>query len=699
MILPIGHEEMTVRRLPWVTFGLIASCIAVHVGSLGSYPPDFYHEWGLVPIAPTPVSILSYMFVHGGWIHLLGNLFMLFLAGPPIEDRWGRPVFAAFYLAAGVASAGFYMALAPESPLPLVGASGAIAGVMGACLVRHAKRKIRFGYFFFFVGRIARGTFWAPAWAMLPLWFANELLMASIADSMGIESGIAYWAHVGGFAFGTVFALSVRQLRIEERFLHPAIEARITLVRANPAIEEALELREQGDLEGAYDRLARECRAHPDDTDVATAFWDVACAARRAEEAAPTLLRRVRAELASGGGAGRETAARFFTEVAEAAPHVRAEPALLLRLAPVLLEMGERDKAVLALRHAVDPAQRAVTPGAAMRALELARELDPPTALAAARRALDGDLHEAKREKLEELVAELEAAGISAASAAEDEEICDPRAIDLEGEPSPPPLPETLAQGIDATPPGLAALEIGEDGELVRSADSTELMEDAELPAAPPFAPLAAHRAVTPPPLPSPPREARSKLARPLVPPPLPPVLAGAASEERLPEDASVEPLSEDDIAFASAAAVPRRQGVKVVDAVPVAIEDDALSFQHAAGRSARLAYGRIQAIAVAAVEGLAEKPVLLVDLLLNWRATDDGPLRIVRLRSDAFDVRTLVPEHRERPMEAFRALVDRLLERSGADPLPGPDAARGRPFARFRDPVAYHRGVLQVDP
>ena len=149
-----------------------------------------------------PSTLITYQFLHGGFLHLFGNLFFLFLAGPFIEDVWGRPVFAAFYLTAGALSALMFALRYPELDEPLIGASGAVAGVMGAFLVRYWKTRIRFLYFFI---PFRPGTFTAPAWLMLPLWFARELVFAQAWDvaSPGTGGGgVAHWAHVWGFAFG-----------------------------------------------------------------------------------------------------------------------------------------------------------------------------------------------------------------------------------------------------------------------------------------------------------------------------------------------------------------------------------------------------------------------------------------------------------------------------------------------------------------
>jgi hypothetical protein len=152
-----------------------------------------------------------------------------------------------------------------------------------------------------------------------------------------------------------------------------------------------------------------------------------------------------------------------------------------------------------------------------------------------------------------------------------------------------------------------------------------------------------------------------------------------------------------DAVAREASAGVARFCDLKVIEAVPLELGDVGVAVQRAGGDRAQVAYESITAIAVAAVGGLAGKPVLLVDLIVNWNDTGGGPLQLIRLRSDAFDVRALIPGA-TRSVDAFRALLEQLLARTGAVPLPDIDAVRGRPFGRYGDLVAYHRAVLQVD-
>jgi hypothetical protein len=145
------------------------------------------------------------------------------------------------------------------------------------------------------------------------------------------------------------------------------------------------------------------------------------------------------------------------------------------------------------------------------------------------------------------------------------------------------------------------------------------------------------------------------------------------------------------------AAAVPRFHDAKCIEVVPVAWKGSRLSLQQGSATPAWLDLSQIQAIACAAVTGLAERPVVLVDLLLNWSDVTEKPLRVLRLRSDRFDPSRILPGS-VGGLDGFRALLDALIERSGATPLPDERQARGRPFARFESLERYEREVLSID-
>jgi len=192
------------------------------------------------------IGWLTHMFLHLGWMHLLGNLFFFYLVGPMMEDVWGRPLFAGLYFAGGLVAAGAHALLDLSSSTMMVGASGAVAACMGAFALRYAKRRVRLAYFIW-IFRIWRGTTFWPAWLCGLLWFLNEgwdFLRA------GGNSGVAVMAHLGGFAFGAALAFGLRASGVESKYVAPKVEATFTW-QQHPSIQKAQAALEQGDLSAA----------------------------------------------------------------------------------------------------------------------------------------------------------------------------------------------------------------------------------------------------------------------------------------------------------------------------------------------------------------------------------------------------------------------------------------------------------------
>jgi membrane associated rhomboid family serine protease len=198
---------------------------------------------------------ITHLFLHFGWMHILGNLLFFYIAGPLLEDIWGRAFFAGFYLAGGVI-AGIVQALFERgSPVAIAGASGAIAACMGAFSYRYAARKVRMGYLFFALVRLFRGTFLLPAWLWGASWFAIEVV--SFAGGSG-HSGVAVMAHIGGFVFGAAVAFAIGVSGFEHRTLQPGVERGLVFRDDDPAVR-AREAIEAGD----YANAAAEYRQLP----------------------------------------------------------------------------------------------------------------------------------------------------------------------------------------------------------------------------------------------------------------------------------------------------------------------------------------------------------------------------------------------------------------------------------------------------
>ena len=216
-------------------------------------------HYAFLPAHPTAISYLTANFLHGGWLHIIGNMWFLWLAGFILEDNWGRVIYSVFYIIAGAVALQFHGWMYPHSFIPLLGASGAVAALMGAFLVRFPKLKIEMYWAFFF---IIRGRFKAPAWCLLPLWGLTEVFYGSL---FGQASGVAHWAHVGGFLFGMLAALGLRYSGLEQK-ASAKIEEKVSWT-AEPAIVQATEMMEQGNLPGAAAKLKEHLAVKPDSID------------------------------------------------------------------------------------------------------------------------------------------------------------------------------------------------------------------------------------------------------------------------------------------------------------------------------------------------------------------------------------------------------------------------------------------------
>jgi membrane associated rhomboid family serine protease len=210
MFFPI-RATVSSRRLPVFTIGLILANLIVvwHEANLRSWDFDpFIFRWASIPAhlqhpdAHAVLTIFTSMFLHSGWMHVIGNMWFLWIFGDDLEGRLGRFHFLAFYFVSGLVSDLAHMASNPASTMPVVGASGAISGVLG-------------GYLFMFPGATVTcvyvlgrpRTIELPALAFLLFWFLMQ-----VADALsGVESGIAWYAHIGGFAAGFVLAIIFRK--------------------------------------------------------------------------------------------------------------------------------------------------------------------------------------------------------------------------------------------------------------------------------------------------------------------------------------------------------------------------------------------------------------------------------------------------------------------------------------------------------
>jgi membrane associated rhomboid family serine protease len=219
---------------------------------------SFLSKFAFIPAHQTLLSTVTASFLHGGWLHLIGNLWFLWLAGAVLEDTWGRVIYPAFYIIAGVLAFQVHAMVNVGSYTPTIGASGAIAGLMGAFLVRFPTTKIEMGWLFFV--RLYR--FKIAAYWLLPLWLATEVLYGTV---FGQGSAVAHWAHVGGFAFGALIALAIQKSGLEH-MADQGIQDKISWV-SHPLLDEAGEQMEKKEFDAAAVTLQKLLLEKPDSID------------------------------------------------------------------------------------------------------------------------------------------------------------------------------------------------------------------------------------------------------------------------------------------------------------------------------------------------------------------------------------------------------------------------------------------------
>jgi membrane associated rhomboid family serine protease len=254
-MIPIGDDNPTFRT-PYVTYAILAGMAGAWVFGQGAgfdvvrlastacdyglVPGELTGQAPLgqeVPLGPglscvvddQAINILTpitSMFLHGGWAHLLGNALFFWVFGNNVEDSMGHVRFVLFYLICGLAAAATHVLLDPASPVPTVGASGAISGIMGAYLVLYPRVHVRMLFIFVIFFRV----FELPAWLVLIMWFGYQVLTGLPELSRvgaEISGGVAVWAHIGGFLAGVVLIKLFEDRRIvalrdaERHRLHP----------------------------------------------------------------------------------------------------------------------------------------------------------------------------------------------------------------------------------------------------------------------------------------------------------------------------------------------------------------------------------------------------------------------------------------------------------------------------------------------
>ena len=257
-MIPISDDNPTLHK-PWMTWALLGAMfatwifvqgagfdelrLAASVCNLGMVPAELLHTRPLgmgVPIGPNVACVIDYesinrftpftsMFLHGSWSHILGNALFFYVFGNNIEDSMGPGLFLVFYLLCGLIAAAVHVLAAQTSPVPTVGASGAISGILGAYLVLYPKARVNILFFFVIFIRVIP----VPAWMALLWWFGWQVVTALPQLSPlnpEITGGVAVWAHIGGFVAGVVLIKLFEnpELVAKRKAIHDARYASLT---------------------------------------------------------------------------------------------------------------------------------------------------------------------------------------------------------------------------------------------------------------------------------------------------------------------------------------------------------------------------------------------------------------------------------------------------------------------------------------
>lgn len=592
-------------------------------------------RWGFRATEFAPLTLVTHVFLHESSLHLMGALFLLLIVGFQLENAWGSGPFALFVLLSGAASATAYAIGNSEFSSPLIGMSGVVASLLGALTIQFRSTWKQPVYPFALVSGML--------FLFMPVRAGTEWAVAAGLEHTTVlasNHGASYWAFGGGFAFGLLGQLAMGLFGARGSGAGEGSRGKAERI-ANPVLEKAINARSAGRLNEAYGTLADLLRQTPDDHEALLLMWDVALDYARPAEASAAMLRAIRDEVKRNEASA---AVEHWLDLTNRGLNADAEPALLIRLALMLQLQEHTFAAIAALQQALEKSEGSNAAVVASRVARASRELDAETARAAAWRALGSmDLDLEERQSLESLLAEI-GSGIETASF---ESGGDGRTVDLELE----------------------------EEALVGGAAEAIVREEPE----------------------------------PWVDPALADENAGTPSSDA----AKMEPVELEDIVRigdrqpeADGAGYSRpspidldviSRTIRTVAAVPVALESEGLLVEVEGGAKKRVPFGKLEAVSVAAVGGLSERPVIVIDLLMNWKSAADEPLKAIRIRGDRFDMRAFAAD-RESPLDALRTFLATLLRECGATPLPDRESASGLPFASFDDLTSYQRDVLGVE-
>ncbi|MFT4572792.1 MAG: membrane associated rhomboid family serine protease [Myxococcota bacterium] len=651
---------------------------------------------------------LAHIAVHETQYALVVSLLMLLCLGIALEDGYGSIIFGAFAVLStfGTGLASRHFEYEAATGMPWFGASGLIAALLGAYFVRSLRGAPRI-----------LGALPAPGWLLLPLWFALEHFFIRGAISLDQFVRPAALIQMAGLGLGVVVGTVMMLMRFEERSIEKAKEA--TEVVSNPGLERAMRAIGEGKLEPAFDLLRNEIKRAPKNRDVALAYWDVATQVGKSAQATEPMLWVVESDLQAGSA---EQAVAHWFSLTDAQPAIGARPQLLVKVGEALLDAGHPGDAISALRQAIESDE--VLPTALVqRIVRVARDLDPELTRKAAIVALgDKQLGTAEREELQALASNEVVPGAPSQT---------PGNTTAPAIKAGAPMEEMDVTEVDelalASPSDLAATNVEMDDSEGWQASDAE--RDADISSLDPEAldlgdldeeVASESRNV----------EAQDSWNDPSLVEDLgieleddfdgdledfdEADLIAAAEDLGLCEDTmtmesvpSAIPMSEDtvtelaisvtnnDETTTAVNSVPAVRQMRVREAVPVSLESDAIVVEVDDGKKIRLPYTRIDALAAAAVSGAGARPVVVIDLIVNWQSAGEV-LKVIRLRSDRFDPAALVPGAASQ-MAALQKVLADLLSASNATPLPTFAEATGSPFRVCQGLDDYAAQVLDA--
>ncbi len=634
--------------------------------------------------APSANWIMHFA-VHETQLALILSIVWLLILGIALEDAWG-PILFGCLASAGVLTTAFasgYFDYLGATGMPWIGTSGLIATLMGAYFVRSSPSA---------GAPRAFGMIPMPSWLLLPVWLTVEYAVnRGVSSPLEIVNATA-GVHGVGLALGAFVSAVLMVLKVEDKSIDREQETKELV--DNRVLEKAMLAREAGKIEQAFELLRKEYRRSPEDRDVALALWDVSTQLGKASRVVEAMMFVVENDLQTGNS--QQAILNWFA-MTEEVTKLTSHPQLFVRIGEALLDAGHAEEAIAAMTRAIS-GTKPLTTALAQRIVRIARDLDPELTRRAAEIALeDGQLGVVERADLDKLSDKL--------------------------------LPDTTPHQSDAPPKAArhssvdanaeTNFELGDPAE--RNSDRYENDDDISSldPQALSIDELEEELAAGPGDI-----ESQEKWNHPGQIEDLSDELVGAfdgldaadlaeaALEAGILDDTVTVvnisrpnqdsettitevdlPSSDGDETTTAVNIEPAMRSLKIRSAVPLALEAEAIVIEVDGGNKTRLPYERIEALAAAAIQGLGEKPVVLIDLIVNWQAAGE-PMKVIRMRSDRFDPAQLT-EGAANQLEAFRTLLANLLRFSNAAPLPNFNAATGAPFQVFAGLEQYHLEVL----